>query len=338
MKPKVSVCVPVYHVAGYIEACVKSLMEQTLGEVEYIFVDDRSPDDSIKLLEATVARYPERRNSVTIIRNSENMGPGLSRKRAAAMATGEYIYFPDSDDWMEPDMLESMYRKAIEDKADIVRCHILCHYDNKAKRMPGRIDYSLEEWRRHLIICDDVYIGLTTSLFHRPIIDSILTAYPSVRLYSFEDYLLVVEAFFYASKVSFIERDFYHCNTDNPYSVTKHISERTIESILTVAQSLYEFCASRNDSYIYLPLVRNFMAASKLRFLTDTKMWQPERWRSTWPELNSPEYIRVIGIKTKFYRLIAKCALNKQDKIAYLILRLLNLLDSTRRMYHRIAY
>ncbi len=337
MKAKVSVCVPVYRVAGYIEACVRSLMEQTLDNVEYIFVDDCSPDNSVELLEATVARYPNRRDSVTLLRNAENMGPGLSRKRAAEAATGEFIYFPDSDDWIEPDMLETMYLKAIAENADIVRCHILCHSEKSTRRMPGRIDYTLDQWRRQMIVCENVYIGLTTSLIRGTIVKKILSGYPSQRLYSFEDYLLAVEAYFYAQKVTTIDSDFYHCNTDNPNSVTKTVSEKTIESIIIVAEKLYDFCAQRPDSSTYLPLVRSFMAASKFRFLADRRSWNPERWRNTWPEVNSPKYIRIIGIKSRIHRIIAKLAQHHHDKSAYLVLCILNILDSTRDKYRRLV-
>lgn len=335
MKPKVSVCIPVYHVAGYIEACVKSLMEQTLGEIEYIFVDDCSPDNSLELLEATVARYPGRRDNVTIMRNAENMGPGLSRKRAAEIATGEFIYFPDSDDWIEPDMLESMYNKAVETDSDIIRCHILLHTDAGNKRMPGKIDYTIDEWRRHLIICEDVYVGLTTSLFKKSIIDSSLKNFPSRRLYAFEDYLLSVKAFFNADKVTFIDRDFYHCNVGNPNSVTKKISQRTIDSKLSVAAALHDFCSARSDFDEFSSLVYNFMAVAKIELLTHRDMWQPDRWRSTWPELNDPKYIRLTGTKTHFYRAIAGAVNAKRDMIGLLILSLLTMVDNLKNLCRR---
>lgn len=329
-RPKVSVCVPVYNVANYIEVCVESLMEQTLDSVEYVFVDDCSPDNSLELLEATVGRYPARKNSITILRNAENMGPGLSRKRAAEAATGEYIYFPDSDDWIETDMLETMYSKAVETDSDIVRCHILLHHGTCDKRMPGRIDYTVDEWRRHLIICDDVYPGLTTSLFRKSIVDNVLTKFPTSRLYAFEDYLLSVMAYFYAHDVTFIDRDFYHCNVGNPNSVTKIISQRTIDSKLTVAAALHDFCIERADFDEYSTLVYNFMAISKLELLAHRNMWQPDRWRSTWPELNAPEYIHLTGVKTRFYRAIARAVNHQYDFFGYILLCIMLLLDKLR--------
>lgn len=329
-RPKVSVCVPVYNVANYIEVCVKSLMEQTLDSVEYVFVDDCSPDNSLELLEATVGRYPARKNSITILRNAENMGPGLSRKRAAEAATGEYIYFPDSDDWIETDMLETMYIKAVETDSDIVRCHILLHSDTGNNRMPGRIDYNIDEWRCHLIICDNVYVGLTTSLFRKSIIDNALKNFPTQRLYAFEDYLISVKAYFYADKVTFIDRDFYHCNVDNPNSVTKKISQRTIDSKLSVAAALHDFCSVRPDFSEYSSLVYNFMAISKLELLAHRNMWQPDRWRSTWPELNAPEYIHLTGVKTRFYQAIARAVNHHYDFFGYILLCIMLLLDKLR--------
>lgn len=333
--PKVSVCVPVYHVASYIVACVRSLMEQTLDDIEYIFVDDCSPDNSIDLLESTIAEYPDRKGWFTVLRNSENMGPGLSRKRAAEKATGEFVYFPDSDDWIEPDMLENMYTKAVEVGADIMRCYILCHSKGQTQRMPGRIDFTLEEWRRHLIICENVYAGLTTSLFRRRIVDKAFEDFPVERLYAFEDYLLSVKAYFYADKVAYIERDFYHCNVGNPNSVTKKITQRTIDSKIAVAGALYDFCSVRADFSKYNQLVYNFMSIAKVELLSHRDMWQPERWRSLWPELSDPRFIRMTGTKTRFYRAIAKAVEHRHDRIGFLLLSLMLSLDSLRNIIRR---
>ena len=70
----VSVIIPVYNVAAFIERCADSLFQQTLTEVEYIFVDDASPDNSVKLVEQCLERYPERRGQVRILRHEHNQG------------------------------------------------------------------------------------------------------------------------------------------------------------------------------------------------------------------------------------------------------------------------
>ena len=109
---KVSVIIPIYNVELFIERCVVSLMEQTLEEVELIFVDDASPDGSVNILREVVGRYPSRKDCVKIITHSENKGLPAARNTGLAEATGEYIFYCDSDDFVELDLLESLYNKA----------------------------------------------------------------------------------------------------------------------------------------------------------------------------------------------------------------------------------
>ena len=118
--PKVSVLIPVYGVEKYIRRCAVSLFEQTLEEVEYIFVDDCSEDKSISVLEETIERFPNSYAKVKILHHSENRGSAAARNTALNMATGEYIIVIDSDDFIESTMLEDLYNSAIDDMADIV--------------------------------------------------------------------------------------------------------------------------------------------------------------------------------------------------------------------------
>ena len=122
MLPKVSVIIPVYKAEKYIERCCDSLFGQTLGSIEYIFVDDKSPDDSVALIQKVLTRYPQRNGWVKIIANEENKGVAYSRQKGLEVATGEFVIHCDSDDWVEADMYQAMYERAIETCADIVIC------------------------------------------------------------------------------------------------------------------------------------------------------------------------------------------------------------------------
>ena len=96
---KVSVCIPVYGVEQFIERCACSLFEQTMRDgIEFIFVDDCSPDNSVQRLEEILKRYPERQAQVSIIHHEKNMGLVRARKTALEAACGEYIIHCDSDD------------------------------------------------------------------------------------------------------------------------------------------------------------------------------------------------------------------------------------------------
>lgn len=121
-QPPVSLIVPVFGAEKYIQKFACSLFEQTLENVEYIFVDDCSPDCSIAILEQMIDRYPNRKKQVRIIRHEENRGVSMSRQDGLDAATGEYVIHADPDDWVEPEMLEQLYQTAIAYEADMVIC------------------------------------------------------------------------------------------------------------------------------------------------------------------------------------------------------------------------
>lgn len=117
---KVSVLVPVYGVERYIEQCAASLMEQTYKDVEYIFVDDCTPDASIERLREVVTRYPEREPQVSIISHERNLGSAGARQTGLDAATGDAVIFVDSDDYIHPMMIESLVNEMEQAQADIV--------------------------------------------------------------------------------------------------------------------------------------------------------------------------------------------------------------------------
>lgn len=108
---KVSVILPVYGVAQYIVKCTESLLAQTLDEMEFIYVDDHGPDNSIELVKQTIAGH-KREGQFVFLKPEHNLGAGMARNFALPQAKGEYIAFVDSDDWVEPTMFEELYNEA----------------------------------------------------------------------------------------------------------------------------------------------------------------------------------------------------------------------------------
>ena len=108
---KVSVILPVYGVAPYIEKCTQSLLTQTLDDMEFLFVDDQGPDNSMEVVRRTIAGHP-REHQFRFLDPGNNLGPGMARNYAIPYTEGEYVAFVDSDDWVEPDMFEMLYRQA----------------------------------------------------------------------------------------------------------------------------------------------------------------------------------------------------------------------------------
>lgn len=125
MRPKLSVIIPIYGVENSIEKCAESLFRQTLDDIEYIFVNDCTPDRSIHVLHSVIDRYPDRRNQIRIINLSVNSRQAAARNAGLKQAEGEYIIHCDPDDWIDPMLYEDMYSLASKHGYDIVSCDYL---------------------------------------------------------------------------------------------------------------------------------------------------------------------------------------------------------------------
>ena len=116
---KVSVIVSVYNVEKYLRKCIESLVGQTLKDIEIILVNDGSTDGSQKIIDRFMSQY----DNIKCI-NKKNGGAAESRNMGMLQATGEYIGFMDSDDYIESEMFECMYNKAKENDYDVVECNL----------------------------------------------------------------------------------------------------------------------------------------------------------------------------------------------------------------------
>ena len=125
----VSLIIPIYNTEQFIERCLRSVFEQTFENVEYILINDCTPDKSIEVSERVIKQYPDRK--VSIVNNQKNIGLAGVRNIGIKMAKGEYIIFIDSDDYVEPAMLEEMYHKAKVSSADIVIADYYVNYPQK---------------------------------------------------------------------------------------------------------------------------------------------------------------------------------------------------------------
>ena len=114
---KVSVIIPVYNVEKYIKRCLASVLGQTYSELEVIIVDDCGQDSSMEIVEEIASRYSDK---IKIIYSQKNVGLGAARDKGIKEATGEYIVFVDSDDYIKSDFVEKYIETAERKKADIV--------------------------------------------------------------------------------------------------------------------------------------------------------------------------------------------------------------------------
>ena len=123
--PKISVIVPVYKVEKYLDRCVESIVNQTYKNLEIILVDDGSPDNCPAMCDA----WAEKDERIRVI-HKENGGLADARNAGMDIATGDYIGFVDSDDWIEPNMYEVLLKNALKYDADISRCGLWLDTEN----------------------------------------------------------------------------------------------------------------------------------------------------------------------------------------------------------------
>ncbi len=139
----ISVIVPIYNVEKYLDRCVKSIVDQTYTNLEIILVDDGSPDNCPAMCDAWAAR-----DSRIKVIHKQNGGLSDARNAGLKIATGEFISFIDSDDWIDLDFYQILYSTSIETNSEIVACELLEVYDEKSShiRYDGNVEcYTPEE-------------------------------------------------------------------------------------------------------------------------------------------------------------------------------------------------
>ncbi|MCR4827868.1 MAG: glycosyltransferase [Bacteroidales bacterium] len=208
---KVSVILPVYGVADYIEKCTASLLEQTLQEMEFLFVDDHGPDNSIELVQKMIADHP-RRDQFHFLRPEHNLGAGMARNYAIPHAQGEYIAFVDSDDWVEPTMFESLYEQALRyDGADLCYCQMLKDYAGKqpseVMKNPEIVSGKLSKATKSYFLTH--YVSMfSTYIYRREFVVQHSIAFPESR--SADDSFFITSALVFATSMAHVDKPFYH--------------------------------------------------------------------------------------------------------------------------------
>ena len=124
----VSILIPIYNVEKYIERCGRSLFEQTYHDIEYIFVNDCTPDNSVEILKNIIQEYPQRKEHIRIISHEKNRGLAAARNTAVDNCQTDFLMHVDSDDFLELDAVEKLVKKQNENDYDIVTGNAMMHY------------------------------------------------------------------------------------------------------------------------------------------------------------------------------------------------------------------
>lgn len=271
--PKVSVIIPVYKAEPYIERCVRTLFGQTLDDLEYIFVDDCSPDRSIEVMERVLEEYPIRKSQVTVIRHEQNQGVAAARQHGVDAATGEYIIHCDPDDWVELDMYETLYAEAIAMNADIVGCDFIEEHSNKKILKRQNLNKSAETIVAE-ILSGSIHSSLWSRMVSRELIERVNVRFePGITV--MEDMLYVIPLHIATNRVFYLSHPLYHYRMVED-SITHTLSLKHINSALTVMHNLKKYVIVEEKWYQAweLALCRNAQA-----LITQPETYDPERWR-----------------------------------------------------------
>jgi len=208
MQVNVSVIIPFYNVSMYIDNCVKTLSEQTLKGIEFLFIDDCSTDDSLSVLECAVASYFKDTAQVKVIKHDRNRGVSSARNTGLANASGTFIGWTDADDNIEANMFELLYNRAIEVGADIVWCDFYNSYLDRADRIS-------QLYLEDPLVCvkglikGELMGALWNKLVRRSLFEKNQIHFPD-GLNMCEDLRVSVQLYHSAKKVSYLPQSLYH--------------------------------------------------------------------------------------------------------------------------------
>ena len=274
---KVSVIIPFYKVAPYIERCAAALMEQTLQDVEYIFVDDASPDESREILARVLAKYPQR--NARIITHMHNQGLPAARNTGLAEAKGEYVYHCDSDDWPEVTMLEKMYDAAVRDDADIVYCDFYLTFENGERYMKNPAFTTADDLLRKGFLAGSTKYNVWNKLIRRDLYERSGIRFPAGH--GMGEDMTVIMLTTYAKNVAYVPEALYHYVKLNMNAFSNTFSQRHLDDIqFNAGRTL----ACLQEKGIPEQDIALFKLNIKLPFLLSGDKGQYKLWKEWYPE------------------------------------------------------
>lgn len=216
--PKISIILPVFNSSLYLKQCIKSVLNQTYTNFELIIINDGSTDQSLEICN----EFHQLDNRIILI-NQVNKGIASSRNSGLNMVTGEYIYWIDSDDWIDEDTLEILYHNINKYSSDIAVCGYTEEFDSYKKvfRDDGTIKIlNKSDFFERIILDDDIKSYLWDKLYKKEIFDNL--RFPEQRY--FEDYSIFYKIAYKINRIVLINNAKYHyrqhnnsiCRVSNP--------------------------------------------------------------------------------------------------------------------------
>ncbi|GEN51442.1 glycosyltransferase family 2 protein [Alkalibacterium pelagium] len=222
-QPLVSVIVPTYNVERYVEDCIDSLLSQTYSNIEIIVIDDGSKDATVYLLN-------QYKDKIKLIAHDNNQGQGARRNEGLTLVSGKYIYFVDSDDWIEPETIEEAVDQLEKTDADLVRFNGKVFYEGDAALVKeGRYDFSSQLDHQHVYNQEEALQKNRQTYSASPCLylvkKSLIDDYSLMFLEGVlhEDEYFTTKLFTLTQTMTYLDRTFYH----RRYRVASTMTENT---------------------------------------------------------------------------------------------------------------
>lgn len=265
MNPKISIIIPVYNSSELLGKCIDSILSQTFNDFECILVDDFSSDLSYKICHG----YSLKDKRIRIFHNNQNYGSSISRRIGLEQSLGKYILFVDSDDWIEPFMLEKMYIKSKVEDLDIVFCDYYYEENNITtyKKQEIECKSKIEIMKNMAAYNEKLNCSLWNKLIRKKKIENVIFPMES---YS-EDMYISTQILYFSEKIGCINEPLYHYvyNASSLCYNEKYIHKRIVENYqicFLINQFLKEKFGENLDSFE--PELSERFNKAKLRFLS----------------------------------------------------------------------
>lgn len=279
---KISVIIPIFGVEKFIERCAVSLFEQTLESIEYIFVDDATPDNSLDILANMIKLYPMRKPYVTILKHSINKGLPAARNTGLAAARGEYIFHCDSDDYLEKDALERMLKIAENTDSNIVWCDYYLSFTTN-ERVMVQPDYSSSEEAIRGMLSGNMKYNVWNKLVKRSLYVNNKISFPEGH--SMGEDMTMIMLFVHAKIVAYVHAPLYHYVRLNTDAMTQSYSEKKIADIKYNVEQTVDYLLE-NCEFNLSKEIAFFKLSTKLPLLISEKIDNYRIWNELYPEAN----------------------------------------------------
>lgn len=245
--PKVSMLIPIYGVEKFIERSAISLFEQTYQNIEYIFVNDCTKDNSVVILKNVVERYPQRKPQVRIIEHEKNKGLAGARNTALQAANGKFVLFVDSDDWIDKDFIEKLVSKQSEGDFDVVTSACVEHkIDSKVVNIPA--DLSPKENCVRILSRTNSSVIWGRLIRKSIFIENSLFCIEGVNMG--EDLQQTPRIFYHAGSCAIQAQTRYHYNRLNENAYTHGRSLKMDSQMWRSFDSLHDYFQGKGDVYM----------------------------------------------------------------------------------------